>query len=402
MTWNLPAGVSSRFVLVNDLKMHVLEGGIAGDGVEGDGKQRPMILLLHGFPELSYSWRKIIIPLAIVGYRVIAPDQRGYGATQCANLEDSETPTIRYEDDISPFRMLNLVKDVVALVYALGYTSVEAIVGHDFGSAVAAHCALIRPDLFRSVVLMSAPYPGPPTLPFDILATSSDSSVSQPPSSLAPRVDAQLAELHPPRKHYTTYLSTSSANFDMHNAPQGLQAFLRAYFHMKSVDWDGNNPYPLSSPTASSLAVMPHYYIMPLGETMPEVVARHAPLAEEIETNHWLTDDELRAYVSTYSTTGFQGGLNWYRCMTSLSPSYTSELAVFSGKTIEVPAMYIAGGKDWGIYQNPGAVERMRDVVCQKMDEEDFVLIHGAGHWVQQEKPEDVVYHILRFLKKAK
>ncbi len=149
----LPAGVRSRIVSnVNGLAIHTLEAGFETEG-------RPLILLLHGFPELAYSWRKIMGPLAAAGYHVVAPDQRGYGRT--TGWDDA------YDGDLNSFRLPNLVRDALGLVSALGYRSVAAVVGHDFGSPVAAYCALIRPDVFRSVALMSAPFGGPPQLPFD-------------------------------------------------------------------------------------------------------------------------------------------------------------------------------------------------------------------------------------------
>ena len=139
----LPAGVRSRFVDgVNGLRFHVLEAGHESSG-------RPCVLLLHGFPELAFSWRKILLPLAEAGYHVVAPDQRGYGRT--TGWRDN------YDGDTSEYRALNLVRDALGLVFALGYRS-ASVVGHDFGSPVAAWCAIVRPDVFRSVALMSAPF----------------------------------------------------------------------------------------------------------------------------------------------------------------------------------------------------------------------------------------------------
>src|SRR5579862_2125387 len=149
----LPSTIRSRFVEgINGLRVHVLEAGYETRG-------RPCILLLHGFPELAYSWRKVMPRLAAAGYHVIAPDQRGFGRTTGWDAN--------YDGDLSSFRLLNLVRDALGLVSAFGYRSVEAVVGHDFGSPVAAWCALLRPDVFRSVALMSAPFAGPPALPFD-------------------------------------------------------------------------------------------------------------------------------------------------------------------------------------------------------------------------------------------
>src|SRR5919106_218661 len=240
-----PPGIGSRSVNdINGLTMHVLEAGF-GDEV------RPCVLLLHGFPELAYSWRKLMLPIASAGYHVVAPDQRGYGQTTGWDGD--------YDGDVGSFRLLNLVRDALWLVSALGYRSVAAVVGHDFGSPVAACCSLVRPDVFRSVVLMSAPFAGPPTLPFNSAdATQAETTASSSGESL----DDALAKLRPPRKQYRKYYSTREANGDMMNAPQGLHAFLRAYYHMKSADWTSNKPFPLKSSTAAELSQLPTYYIM--------------------------------------------------------------------------------------------------------------------------------------------
>src|SRR5437773_9166344 len=143
----LPQGVQARFVDgINGLRMHILEAGYDTPG-------RPLVLLLHGFPELAYSWRKIIVPLAEAGFHVVAPDQRGYGRTTGWDPD--------YDGDLASFRMLNLVRDALGLVSAFGYREVALVAGHDFGASVAAWCALVRPDVFRTVALMSAPFAGP-------------------------------------------------------------------------------------------------------------------------------------------------------------------------------------------------------------------------------------------------
>src|SRR4026208_2518311 len=126
----LPPGIRARFVDdINGLRMHVLEAGFETQG-------RPCVLLLHGFPELAYSWRKVMGPLAAAGFPVVAPAQRGYGRTTGWDGD--------YDGDVGSFRMLNLARDALGLVHALGYESVAAVIGHDFGSPVAAWCALVR------------------------------------------------------------------------------------------------------------------------------------------------------------------------------------------------------------------------------------------------------------------
>ena len=264
----LPPGIRSRFVEdITGLRMHVLEAGFETRG-------RPCVLLLHGFPELAFSWRKVMPQLAAAGYHVIAPDQRGYGRSTGWDPD--------YDGDLASFRLTNLVRDALGLVSAFGYASVDAVVGHDFGSSVAAWCALLRPDVFRSVALMSAPFAGPPQLPFD--------TADRPPQpKREDPVHRELAALPRPRKHYQWYYSTREANADMHRAPQGVHDFLRAYYHHKSADWKGNKPYPLKSWSAGELAKLPTYYVMDLARNMAETVAVEMPSAEAIAANSWLT-----------------------------------------------------------------------------------------------------------------
>jgi len=365
----LPPDIRSRlFDNINGLTMQVLEAGF-------ETKNRPCVLLLHGFPELAYSWRKIMLPLAAAGFHVVAPDQRGYGRTTGWDPD--------YDGDLSPFRILNVVKDTLALMYALGDRTMAAVVGHDFGSPVAAYCALARPDVFRSVVMMSAPFGGPPAL----------SSGAAP---ARPKFLDDLAALPRPRKHYHWYYSTREADNNMRNAPHGLHAFLRAYYHHKSADWTQNRPFKLAAWTASELAKLPTYYVMDLAEGMAETVAEEMPSAAEIAANTWLTNAELSVYAAEFSRTGFQGGLNWYRCRTA---GANADLELFSGRTIDVPSLFIAGASDWGVYQKPGDLEQMQSTACTQML--GCHLVEGAGHWVQQEQPERVSELLLQFLRNA-
>jgi pimeloyl-ACP methyl ester carboxylesterase len=362
----LPRGIRSRFANgINGLDMHFLEAGEQAAG-------RPCVLLLHGFPELAYSWRKVMPPLADAGYHVIAPDQRGYGRTTGWDA--------RYDGDVDSFRLLNLVQDALGLVAALGYESIAGIVGHDFGSPVAAWCALMRPDVFRSVALMSAPFGGPP-----------------PPGKPAPdAIHADLAALDPPRKHYQWYYSTRGADAEMRRCPQGVHAFLRAYYHVKSADWRPNQPRELAAWTAGELARLPRYYVMDLDKGMAETVAPEMPSPGAIASNPWLTEDELRVYSSEFARTGFQGGLQWYRCRTE---GRNRDLEPYAGRTIDVPACFIAGASDWGPRQKPGELAKMEARACTRM--QGTRLIEGAGHWVQQEQPEAVSEALVRFLSWA-
>lgn len=370
----LPPGIRARFIDgINGLRMHVLEAGFEQPG-------RPCLLLLHGFPELAYSWRKVMLPLAAAGYHVVAPDQRGYGRT--TGWDGA------YDGDLSSFRILNVVRDAIGLVFALGYPSVAAVIGHDFGSPIAAWCTLLRPDVFRSVALMSAPFAGPPQVPF--------ASANAPPAATrgARSIHEDLARLDPPRKHYQWYYSTREADADMRAAPQGIHAFLRAYYHYKSADWAGNRPYKLQSWSAAELAKLPTYYIMAADKGMAASVAPFMPSQAEIAACTWLPEAELAVYSAEFAGTGFQGGLQWYRCRTT--GRYEAELEVFSGRSIDVPSCFISGKSDWGVFQVPGTLERMQTAACTKML--GCHLVDGAGHWVQQEQPDAVVRLLLGFL----
>ena len=374
----LPPQIRSRYLPdINGLHMHVLEAGHETPG-------RPSLLLLHGFPEIAYSWRKLIVPLAEAGFHVIAPDLRGCGRTTGWQADAVADP--------SEFNFLNLTRDLLALLAALGKRHVDAVIGHDFGAPLAAIAALTRPDTFKSVVMMSAPFAGAPTWQLRI-----NDTVPADGFDLLLHAVNELEQLNPPRQHYHWYYSTPQANHDMHHPPQGLHAFLRAYYHMKSADWPLNRPHPLDELSAQALAQLPHYYVMEHGKNMPASVASAMPDANAIAQCDWLPDDELAVYCAEYARTGFQGGLQWYRCLTSREQ--IDSLRLLGGLTIDVPSCFIAGASDWGVHQIPGAFDKMQQQACTRML--SCHLIPGAGHWVQQEQPDAVLHHLFDFFKQA-
>ena len=208
----LPDGIRARMIPgINGLTMHVLEAGEPGN---------PCLLLLHGFPGAGLqSWRKVMPALAEAGYHVVAPDQRGYGRTTGWNAD--------YDADLAPFRMLNLVRDPLGLVASLGLGHVDAVIGHDFGSPVAAWCALVRPDVFRS--------------------RGADERALRRPAARCPSTRQRAAARAGHRRacrswrRWSGRASTTSGtipsakpNDEMWHCPQGVHAFLRAYYHIRA------------------------------------------------------------------------------------------------------------------------------------------------------------------------
>ena len=370
----LPAGIRSRQIDTNTgVNLHILEAGFAG----GD---KPCVVFLHGFPELAYTWRNQLLPLAQAGFHAVAPDLRGYGR--------SVTQPVAYHDDLQPYSMLHRVSDVVGLVRALGYEKVASVVGHDWGAPTAQWCARVRPDVFRSVVSMSTPFLRPPALPLG----ANDRGISR----AEPDIDRELEALPRPRKHYFSHSASDRANEDMWRAPQGVHDLLRALYYYKSADWPGNKPFPLASWTASELAKMPEYYIMDAHKGIAETMAAAMPSKGYISDCQWMTEEDLRVYSTEFARTGSQGGLNYYRV--GNDPRFGTELKTFSGLTIDVPACYIGGDRDWAAYQSPGAFEGMHKVCTRLLGKH---LIPGAGHSLAEERPGQVNEVLLAFLRRT-
>ncbi|ESZ95237.1 epoxide hydrolase [Sclerotinia borealis F-4128] len=352
----LPKGISESYIQSHDLKYHILHAG---------NPIHPLILCLHGFPELAFSWRKVMPAIAAEGYHVIAYDQRGSGRTSGWDTGDFSSV------DLNTTTITRLVRDAVILVHALGYKDVACVLGHDFGAVVA-----------RSPVLPSHP------------------SNPHPPSSTQD-IHKVLACLPSPRKHYKWYYSSAPAASEMYYPKSDLEAFLRGYFYLKSADWRENLPHTLKSWSASELQQLPHYYVMPLNSSMREVVQQQMNKEDASEVqkrmSKWMTDEDLAVYANEFARTGFQGMLNWYRVNTD--PQWMKDVELFAGRKIDVPLLFIGGKRDWGTYQEPGVVENMNDV-CTKL--RGIELVDAAGHWVQQEQPEKVVELVAKFLRDIK
>jgi pimeloyl-ACP methyl ester carboxylesterase len=319
--------LKSSFVQVDSLKMHLRE--------QGDG---PLVILCHGFPETGFSWRHQLSALGQAGYHAVAPDQRGYGQTDRPANQDSYT-------------LCHLAGDIVGLVYALGERQ-ATIVGHDWGAAVAWTCALLRPDIFRAVALLSVPYladiwsdPTPTRAMRQMLAAGQMfyQLYFQEPG----QADAELA---------TDVRKSLSGLF--YSLSGGISAEHRWRF-MFSPDEEFRDTL-----------------------TVPD---RLPP---------WLTEEDLSVFVKDFKRTGFTGGLNWYRNL-----DRDRELLAFLAKSkVQQPALFLAGSEDAIVTIYHAAFNSLEETMPNLTSK---ILISSAGHWVQQEKPKEVNEHLLQFLSAA-
>ncbi len=304
------------------LRIHLLEQG-----------RGPLVLLLHGFPELAYSWRRQIPALADAGYRVIAPDQRGYGQTDCP-------------EGAAHYTQLHLVGDMLGLLDALEEPT-AVVVGHDWGGVVAWNCALLRPDRFRAVVALSAAFaPRGSRRPTEALRRLAG--------------DGFMYMLH--------FQEPGVAEQEIVNL--GVREALRRIFYAASGD------------------APPEARWSPVGPAGAHFLDRTAS-PERLPS--WITERDVDRYAAEFTRTGMTGPLNWYRAM----DASWEHMAPFVGARISVPALYIYGDRDPVAPMQSELVSRLKSRVPNLRD---TLVLSGAGHWIQQERPDEVNEAILKFL----
>lgn len=296
----------------------------------------PLVILIHGFPELSISWRAQVRALADAGYRAVAPDMRGYGGTIGSGQ--------RTQDHTLP----QLVQDMVALVAALGEAQ-AVVVGHDWGAPVAWHCALTRPDIFRAVAGLSVPFQprsdsGPPIAAMKAVARR-----------------AGLGDLYIVRFQDMA----DQIQFDADPAT-ALRKCFWAY--------DGATPAEARSTG-----------FIPAGLTLLESVSDDAVLPP------WMGADLFAEYVAAFTARGFKQPMDWYRCM-DLNWARTADL---QGRKITVPAAFMVGEHD-PVRRYSGRHEKTLGDWATDLRVNQ--VIPDAGHWLQQERPEVVNRLLLGFL----
>lgn len=286
----------------------------------------PLVLLVHGFPESWYSWRHQLPALAAAGYRAVAIDVRGYGRSSRPAAADA-------------YRMLGLVEDNVCVVRALGEEN-AVVVGHDWGSGIAAASALLHPEVFRAVGLLSVPYapPGGPR-----------------PTDVFGRIGG------PEEEFYVSYFQ-EPGRAEAEIEP-GVRGWLAGFYAALSAD---TMPAP--------------------GAPDPHFVARGGRLRDRFPAGRlpaWLSEDDLDVYAGEFERTGLTGALNRYRNM----DRDWEDLAPHRGAPVEQPSLFIGGTLDASTTWMADAIDAYPSTLPALSGSH---LLEGCGHWIQQERPDEV------------
>jgi pimeloyl-ACP methyl ester carboxylesterase len=310
-----------RQVEVSGGSIHLVE--------QGEG---PLVLLLHGFPESWRSWRHQLPALAAAGYRAVAIDLRGYG--------DSLVP-----EPVEEYRMLAHVADNVAVLRALDAPT-AAVVGHDWGSPIAAASALMRPDLFTALGLLGVPYaPRSPMRPTEAFAHAGGDD-----------------------EFYVSYFQHPG------QAEAEIEADIRGWligFYVALSGESGRRHVDV--------------FTIPPGATMRE------KLPADAQPPSWLSPEDLDASVRSFERTGVAGALNRYR---NVDRDW-EDLAAWDGLTLRQPAIYIGGELDASAMWLADAIEAHGTTLPGFAGNH---ILDGCGHWVQQERPADVNRLLLDWL----
>jgi pimeloyl-ACP methyl ester carboxylesterase len=317
------AEVNHRYVDTNGIRMHIAE--------QGEG---PLVVLCHGFPELWYSWRHQLSCLAQAGYHAVAPDQRGYGRT--------DRP-----EAIEAYNILELTGDIVGLVDALGEER-ATIVGHDWGASVAWHCALLRPDIFRAVALLSVPY-----------------------------LRRSWADIRPT---------------DAMRLMAGKDHFYQLYFQEPGIaeeelEADVGKTMRMFLYSASGDPPPEKRWRFLFGES--EKLLDSGGLPETLPA--WLTEHDIDVFTGEFERTGFRGGLNWYRNLDRMR-----ELTRFlNGAKLRQPSLFVTGEVDAVLTMYREHFDALEETMPNLRKK---VVLPGAGHWIQQERPAAVNELLVEFL----
>lgn len=322
-----PQSFDHRFATVNGIRLHYVEEG-----------QGPLVLLLHGYPFLWYLWRHQIKALAAAGYRVVAPDQRGYGQTDCP-------------PDVDSYDITHLVGDIVGLMKALNSKS-AILIGQDWGSPVVYNTALMRPDLVRGVLMMCSP----------------------PSARSAVRPGEAAKQLPKDLNFYQSYVAQPEAAAEI---MRDLRRFLLGVFYSTSgycpVDKQWRSIW--RSPETFSDTY-----------TVPESLPPH------------LSEQALNYYVSEFTRTGIQPANNWYAAV----DKGWKNTSFLDGAVVRQPALFLTGDRDpstrplFGIDRQGPALKSLH---TNFRDLREIIMMPGVGHTPPEERPEEINAIVLKFLK---
>jgi pimeloyl-ACP methyl ester carboxylesterase len=294
----------------------------------------PLVILCHGFPECWYSWRHQLGALAKAGFHAVAPDLRGYGRSD--RPEGTENYTI-----------LDEIGDVVGLVDALG-TRQAVIAGHDIGATIAWQAALLRPDRFRAVIALSVPF------------RRRGFGGSVRPTTLMPQNENAV--------FYQLFLQTPEAGEAL---GRDMPRTFRSLFYSLS----GDKP-----PSAGA------------GFPAGMVPRKGAPLADPVSLPSWVAASDIDVYVGEFTRSGFRGPLSWWR---NIDRGWEL-LAPFAGATVTIPALYIAGERDFVADVNRQAIAEQSALVPKLRP---AIMLAGCGHWTEQERAPEVSAAMIEFLR---
>jgi pimeloyl-ACP methyl ester carboxylesterase len=311
-----------EFIETNGIRMHYATRGTG-----------PLVVLCHGFPETWNVWRHQLRALEQAGFQAVAPDMRGCGQTDCPQA-------------ISEYNIFQLTGDIVGLVQALDAEQ-AVVVGHDWGAPMAAHCALLRPDIFTAVVLLSVPYT---------------------PRAAAPPTEV-MKHLAGDKEFYQLYFQEPG------KAEVELEADVRDSLARMLYSASGDAP-----------AADRWRFLFEKHERLMDTVALPARLPG------WLTELDLNFAADEYSRTGFRGGLNWYR---NLDYNW-SQTAFLTDARIEQPSLFIAGDQDGSVAFRREHFDKLESTMPGLTRK---VLLPGIGHWTPEESPNEVSRLMIEFLK---
>lgn len=315
--------IQHKIVNVNGINMHIAEKG-----------QGPLILFIHGFPLLWYSWRHQITALASLGYRAVAPDLRGYG--------DTDAPA-----EVSSYTCLHVVGDVIALLDAVAADQEKVfVVGHDWGALIAWYLCLFRPDRVKALVNLSVVFNprNPKMKPLQVLKAVYGDDYYICRFQEPGEIEAEFAQI-------------------------GTETVLKEFLTYR-------DPGPLFLPKGKGFG--------------------HPPGAQ-IALPSWLSEEDVKYYIRKYERAGFTGGINYYR---NIDLNWEL-MAPWTGAQINVPVKFIVGDLDL-TYNAPGTKDYINKGGFKKAAPmlEEVIVMEGVGHFINEEKPEEVNKHIYSFFQK--